>query len=159
MWAAANVFEINLPSKLETDLGWFLNPFAWQFLMTFGVIAGDRIKKGTLSQSSLALALSTVIVILALIVKAPWCHIPGLNDTRLISADFLGQMSKNYLSPWRLVHVIALGYIVYSLIPRQAEWPRSDWSSLVVRCGQHSLEIFCLGTVLSLVGWTSGFFL
>ncbi len=39
------------------------------------------------------------------------------------------------------------------MLSLQSQWLTRAWATGVGRCGRHSLEIFCLGTVLSLVGW------
>ncbi len=62
-------------------------------------------------------------------------------------------MNKSYLSPWRLLHVVALGYLVMILLSPQSDWLTRAWARGIGRCGRHSLEIFCLGTVLSFTGW------
>jgi hypothetical protein len=62
-------------------------------------------------------------------------------------------MDKSYLSPWRLLHVIALGYLAMILLSPQSGWLTRAWATGIGRCGRHSLEVFCLGTVLSFIGW------
>jgi hypothetical protein len=62
-------------------------------------------------------------------------------------------MNKSYLSPWRLAHVVALGYLALTLTSPKSPWLTQAWARGVSRCGRHSLEIFCLGTVLSFTGW------
>jgi hypothetical protein len=62
-------------------------------------------------------------------------------------------MNKSYLSPWRLAHVAALGYLALVLFAPQGSWLTRAWATGIARCGRHSLEIFCFGTVLSFAGW------
>src|SRR5262249_21207497 len=78
---------------------------------------------------------------------------PALAGARLFPADLLGEVNKSYLSPWRLAHVVALGYLVMTLLSPQSQWLSQAWARGIARCGRHSLEIFCLGTVLSFAGW------
>jgi hypothetical protein len=39
------------------------------------------------------------------------------------------------------------------LMSPQSNWLTRAWAGGIGRCGRHSLEIFCLGTVLSFTGW------
>jgi hypothetical protein len=52
----------------------------------------------------------------------------------------------------RFAHFIALAVITVRFIP--VDWPglRSRWLRPMILCGQHSLEIFCLGIFLSFLG-------
>ena len=49
----------------------------------------------------------------------------------------------------RFAHFLALAVVTVRFIPR--DWPllRSWWAWPPIVCGQHSLEIFCLGVFLS----------
>ncbi|HEX4185243.1 MAG TPA: OpgC domain-containing protein, partial [Stellaceae bacterium] len=49
----------------------------------------------------------------------------------------------------RFAHFLALAVVTVRFIPR--EWPalKSRWLWAPIVCGQHSLEIFCLGVFLS----------
>ena len=49
----------------------------------------------------------------------------------------------------RFVHFLALAVLTLRLVP--ADWPglHSVWLRPAILCGQHSLEIFCLGVFLS----------
>jgi hypothetical protein len=92
-------------------------------------------------------------VVFAFVMVAPWTQIPGLQNARLIPPDLLGSINKSYLSVWRLLHVTALGYLAMILLSPQSNWLTRPWARGIGRCGRHSLEIFCLGTVLSFTGW------
>ena len=152
VWALANLFELNLPSQ-QNPHGWVFNPFAWQLLITVGALAAHFSRRGPIPLSRTLLCLAVGYVAFALVVAAPWTQIPGLESVRVLPRDLLGEMSKSYLSVWRLLHVIALGYIVMTLLSPQSAWLSHAWATGIARCGRHSLEIFCLGTVLSFAGW------
>jgi hypothetical protein len=80
-------------------------------------------------------------------------QLPGLEEARLVSTDTIPLMSKHNLSLWRLTHVVALAYLVAVLVPREARWLASRPARIVVDCGRNSLDIFCLGTLLSFAGF------
>ena len=49
----------------------------------------------------------------------------------------------------RFAHFLALAAITVYFVPR--DWPplQSRWAQPAILCGQHSLEIFCLGVFLA----------
>jgi len=152
VWAAANLLELNLPSQ-QHPKGWVFNPFAWQLLVTIGALTAHFSRRGAIACSRPLLWVAAGYVVFAFLVAAPWTQIPGLEDARLVPRNLLGAMDKSYLSPWRLAHVVALGYLAIILLSPQSGVLCRAWSRGIGRCGRHSLEIFCLGTVLSFVGW------
>ena len=154
VWLASNVFVLNLPSWPEV-YGWFFNPLAWQFLFVIGAFAAIKVAAGsTLWRSPLLIAGAAVYVLLGFVVAAPWINIPGLGLPRLVPYDALGHVSKTYLSLWRIAHVLAVAYLVVVLVPASAPWLRSRLATFLVRCGRNSLDIFCLGTLLSFIGFS-----
>jgi hypothetical protein len=152
VWALANILGLNLPSQLHTN-GWVFNPFAWQLLVTIGALAAYFSRRGAVLISRPLLLAAIGYVVFAFLVAAPWTQIAGLEHARILPADLLGPMNKTYLSPWRLLHVVALGYLAMILLSPQSGWLTRAWARGIGRCGRHSLEIFCLGTVLSFTGW------
>lgn len=152
VWAGANYFELNLPSQQHAK-GWVFNPFAWQLLVTIGALTAHYARRGAIVCSRPLLWIAAAYIVFAFLVAAPWTQIPGLENARLLPRDLLGAMDKRYLSPWRLANVVALGYLAIFLLAPQSNALCRAWARGISRCGRHSLEIFCLGTVLSFVGW------
>jgi len=152
IWAIANALSLNLPSQQNPN-GWVFNPFAWQLLVTIGALTAHFARRGAIPISRTLFWVAVGYVAFAFLVAAPWTQIEGLKGLRLVPRDLLGPMSKSYLSPWRLAHVVALGYLALVLFSPQGGWLTRAWASGIGRCGRHSLEIFCLGTVLSFTGW------
>ncbi len=58
-------------------------------------------------------------------------------------------LDKTHLSPLRLLHFLILTALVVRFVPADARFLRSDWARPLIVCGEHSLEIFCLGVFLS----------
>ena len=58
-------------------------------------------------------------------------------------------LDKTGLDPLRLIHFLILTAIVVRFVPANARFLRSDWARPLIICGEHSLEIFCLGVFLS----------
>lgn len=152
IWVAVRL-GLNLPSWPET-IGWFFNPFAWQLLFTIGVVAAVAARQGkSLPRSRWLVAAAATYVFAAFVVAAPWVNIPGLELPRIVPLDLIPTISKSSLSAWRLVNILALAYLVVVLVPPGAAWLRSRLATLVVHCGRNSLDIFCLGTILSFIGF------
>jgi hypothetical protein len=152
VWAIANAFEINLPTQ-QPGRGWFFNPLAWQLLVTVGALAAYFSRRGAVPLSGAPVWIAAGYLALGFVVVAPWTQIPGLEDARLLPRELLGKMDKTYLCFWRFAHVVALGYLAMTLFSPQSPWLTRSWARGIGLCGRHSLEIFCLGTILSFVGW------
>lgn len=152
IWLIANFAAVNLPTQHRVE-GWFFNPFAWQLLFTTGAAASVLARRAVSYPRNELLVPVGLYLLFAFIVVAPWVQIPGLADGRLLSRDILEPMSKNDLSAWRFLHVLALAYFVAVLVPANAAWLKHPWANALSVCGKHSLEIFSLGTLLSFFGW------
>jgi hypothetical protein len=153
MWAVANFNGLNLPSYPDS-FGWYFNPFAWQLIFSLGVLAGLAHRRGAPIPRSRWLCLAaTAYLLFAFLLVAPWTQIPGWQDQVLLPRDLIGPVSKQNLSPWRLANVLALAYLIAIVIPASASWLRHPCLSWVTNLGRNGLEVFCAGTVLSLVGF------
>jgi hypothetical protein len=145
-------FEWNLPAYPHGV--WFFNPFAWQLLFVFGAwcaLGGAKRLKPVL-QSRAVLAVAIAYLVFAFVITLTWYVEP------------LGRLVPNWLSEWmypidktnldvlRFAHFLALAAVTVRFIPR--DWPGLKWPLLqpAIRCGQHSLEIFCLGVFLAFAG-------
>ena len=121
---------------------------------SLGVFAAFYASKRALPRPSLWLILPALgFAVFALVVTAPWTALPQLDEMTLIPTEKLvGEQGKQYLSLWRVAHLIVLAYLVSSLIPAGARWLASPPAQRIVDCGRHSLPVFCLGTALSMAG-------
>jgi hypothetical protein len=61
-------------------------------------------------------------------------------------------INKPDLDVLRFAHFLALAAITVRFLPK--DWPglKSPWLRPMVLCGQHSLEIFCIGVFLAFAG-------
>jgi hypothetical protein len=66
--------------------------------------------------------------------------------------QFLIQIDKEGLHPFRLISILALMWLSVRLIPAHAQWLRSRFAAPFIVCGQHSLPVFCVGIFLSFLG-------
>lgn len=145
-------FGWNLPAF--PDGHWYFNPFAWQLLFVFGAwcaVAGKGLMV-VLLRSRALLALAAVYVAFAFAVTLTW-YLPSLAGyipKRL--ADLIYPIDKTNLDVLRFAHFLALALITVRLLPR--DWPglKSPLLRPAILCGQHSLEVFCLGVFLAFTG-------
>ena len=149
VYAAANLFGFNFPSFPHGY--WYFNPLAWQFLFVLGAWCGLGAADWVwpLVRSRLVLILAAVYAVSVFVVFLAW---NGLNLGALVPEWSLYAFGKTNLGVLRLLHFLALAIVAAWLIPR--DWPPLSWRVLrpLILCGQHSLEVFCLGVTLAFIG-------
>jgi len=133
---------------------WIFNPLAWQLLFVFGAwcaLGGARRMSRILS-SNVTLWLSIAYLIFAFFVTLTW-YVPQLGHVlpRWLE-QWMYPIDKTDLDVLRFAHFLALAAITVRVLPR--DWPglKSPWLKPLMLCGQHSLEIFCLGVFLAFAG-------
>ena len=145
-------FDWNLPAYPNGV--WFFNPFAWQLLFVFGAwcALGGAKRLAPVLQSRTVLGVAIAYLAFAFVITLTW------------SIEPLGRLVPNWLSEWmypidktnldvlRFAHFLALAAVTVRFVPR--DWPglKSPLLQPAIRCGQHSLEIFCLGVFLAFAG-------
>lgn len=143
---AAGLTIMNWPGKG----GWFFNPFGWQFLFTIGLVCGIlTLGRGGVPYSRRVYTAAASYVLLALVWRLSGFSIADYNvPLPQIMIDF----GKTDLALPRLLHILALAYVVaYSPL---SHWMREKLTgdNPVVLIGRHSLVIFCVGSLLAAIG-------
>lgn len=154
LWGLVQVTPFNLPNY-PGDAGWYFNPFAWQFLFITGLVLGSLRQRGVRINPRLCRALVTAsapVVLLALLIAAPWRVIPGLQELVMIPWSWLPPVSKTDLSIIRLVNILALFCLAGALIRPDAAWLRGRIAGTFALPGSHSLPVFAVGLVASVLG-------
>jgi hypothetical protein len=93
-----------------------------------------------------------VVLTGALVVKMSWTIHALWEPFPALFVKPLWPVNKNNLSPLRLVPFFALVLLVATHVPRDARFLGSMAARPLVLCGRQSLEIFCLGILLSALG-------
>jgi hypothetical protein len=143
---------INLPAY-PTGY-WYFNPLAWQLLFIFGgwcALGGAERLAGAL-KSRVTLVVSILYLLFAFGITLTW-YVPGLGTAvPHWLAELIYPIDKTDLDVLRFAHFVALAAVTVRFIPR--DWPALRWPLLrpAILCGQHSLEIFCLGVFLAFAG-------
>lgn len=149
LYVMARHFGWNL-SAYPTGL-WYFNPFAWQFLFTFGAwfALGGLAQAMSFIRSRAALVLGITYLLFALVMTMA----ARFDELRaLIPPEVYGAFNPNdktNLAPYRLLHFVVFAFFVVRLLPR--DWPGLEWAIFrpAIKCGQQSLEVFCAGIFLS----------
>jgi hypothetical protein len=147
IYLAARVFELNLPSW-PLDGGWYFNPLAWQFIFAIGLFAGRRLRSGGIPFDRRLFALSLAVLAGSSAVLADgFGLVPGLlTDMREVL-----DLSKTHLGLGRLVHFLALAYVIGH--SGMTQLLRRTWGfSPLALIGRHSLPVYATGCVLIAIG-------
>ena len=154
LYLAARRYQWNLPTYPEGGV-WYFNPFAWQFLFVLGgTVQRFRQASVGLPSSRALLAASIAYLLVSLILALSWriAWLGALMPPLL--ADLLYPISKTDLDPLRLLHFAALSYVVLCYVGKDAKWLSGQIARPIVTCGRQSLQVFCLGIILSFAGQT-----
>src|SRR5262245_4016776 len=151
LYLAVQMFGWNLPGWPGGEL--YFNPLAWQILFVFGAWYANEgaLQLKRIVQSRAALALASLYLAVSLIIALSW-HIESLDGLMPDAiARLIYPIYKSSLAPLRFLHFLALAILVPRLIPL-------DWHGLMrpgimamIRCGENSLAIYCIGVLLSFV--------
>ncbi len=133
---------------------WFFNPFAWQLLFVFGAwcaLGGAR-RLAAVLHSRTILAIAVAYLIFAFAITLTWYIEPLSRFVPNWLSEWMYPIDKTNLDVLRFAHFLALATVIVRFVPR--DWPvlKSPLLQPAIRCGQHSLEIFCLGVFLAFAG-------
>ena len=151
LYAAVQIWDLNLPAYPEGRV-WFFDPLAWQLPFVLGALFGfARVHRQVLLPArQWPVTLAAAIAGIACVIRLLWV---GHGFWEAIPAPFsalLEPVDKTGLAPVRVINFIALAVLAARLIPAEANFPR--WAQPIILCGQHSLEVFCFGILLALLG-------
>jgi hypothetical protein len=133
---------------------WAFNPLAWQLLFVFGAwcALGGAKRMSQILSSPVTLWICFAYLFAAFCVTLSW-YVPQLGHVvpRRIE-QWMYPIDKTDLDVLRFAHFLALAAVTVRFLPK--DWPglKSPWLKPMILCGQHSLEIFCLGVFLAFAG-------
>ena len=116
------------------------------------VCDGRRQRMSRILSSPITLWICVGYLLFAFFVTLTW-YVPQLSllmPKRL--EQWMYPINKTDLDVLRFAHFLALAALTVRFLPR--DWPglKSPWLRPLILCGQHSLEIFCLGVFLAFAG-------
>lgn len=152
LWVAVQFTHWNLPAY--PDGSWFFNPLAWQFLFVLGAWCAMHRQQAPwrrLPRKAVTVA-AILYVIFALVIVLSWLRPEWSSRVPDVIERLLYPIDKTEMDLWRVLHFLALAWLVVQLVPSDAGFLRWRASSLLILCGQHSLHVFCAGIFLSFAG-------
>ncbi|NNM72179.1 OpgC family protein [Enterovirga aerilata] len=147
IYAVALTFEINLPTW-PVEGNWYFNPFAWQLVFVLGFsLAGQSPVRAAIRRHRPAVRGAAAILLLVGLVVAKTNWAPDPTEVPWPPLFFI--FDKTFQTPARLIHFLALvaafGGTFY-LVARHLR-PVALFLSML---GRNSLNVFCVGSLLSI---------
>jgi hypothetical protein len=154
VYIAALTFGYNFPTW-PLDDRWFFNPLAWQLVFVLGFLLAGKSGIGEWARRNFGvLRLCAVPIVIAGVVTGYFRFAPdplSLPEPRL----FL-MFDKTFVSPARILHLLAIVLVfqgafgmLHRLVP--------GVTGLLSMLGRNSLQVFCVGSILSLCGQLARF--
>lgn len=149
IYLTAHVYKIPVPQWPGPGT-WNFNPLTWQFVFVLGFILANPTGLGGLARRHISIlrriAWPIVIVGAIVMITDRWPNPERLPEPRLL---FMTQ--KSFVTPIRVISFLALAAVASAFFPwimKHAPRPTEFLSSL----GRNSLNVFCVGSCLSLAG-------
>jgi len=156
--AAIYCITLAIPIPMPTwpvEGHWFFNPLAWQFIFVLGfVLAKDEGPGAFARRHIVPIRVVGLVIVIALFVIQwnGWWHDP----TKVPQPRLFFLLDKSYMTPIRLIQFLSL-VAVFSVafpyisraVPRLVEF--------FCLLGRNSLEVFCVGSLLSLAAQITRF--
>jgi hypothetical protein len=151
LYAATCHFNWNLAAYPEGKV-WYFNPMAWQVVFHVGAaMAVLAPRLAWLDRWRWQLAILAVLYLLfSALITLSWQY----NSLSRLIPDWVSRqiypIDKTNIDILRLAHFLALAWLVRLAVPAHATFLKWRVFEPVRRCGEHSLQVFCLGTFLAL---------
>jgi hypothetical protein len=157
LWAVATFTPfLDIPNLVPSGVSGY-NPFSWQFLFFIGLGVGEYYYAGAGGRPFRPVPWVSAVCWAIVAANLParvlydfgrfheaW-QVPFLDELHAMSG---GETEGVF----RLTHFLAVAYLVAGWVRPQAAAVQSVWFRPLVWCGQHSLEVFCFGVLLSELG-------
>ena len=152
LYLMVQVFSWHVPAWPSGEL--YFNPLAWQVLFVFGAWYADK-GAGRLQpvvRSRPVLALAMLYLAFSLAIALSWQIKPLEGFIPEAVSKLIYPIYKSHLAPVRLLHFLALAVVVSRLTPPEWHGLMKPVMTAIIRCGENSLAIYCLGVLLSFIG-------
>lgn len=147
VWFMAGSFRLNFPNY-PNEGGWFFNPLSWQLIYAIGIAAGMEAKEGRkLVPYDLGLFLicASYLVFSLVWVQFRLGAFPGSGQLPF----FIASYDKTFVALPRLLHVLALAYVLTNLDAVTRLLKTKPFQPLQLM-GQHGLYVFAAGSLIAI---------
>ena len=146
------LFGLNLPGNPWTGMGWYLNPFAWPlvFFTGYAIAMGWLPTPAPDDRRVLVAAVLLLVVAVPLAWPPAYEHVPAFGALRdvILPAD-----EKSNAHPLRLLHFLALAFVVLALVrPFLPAIAASRPGRVLLLVGRRSLACFLASMVAARIG-------
>ncbi len=150
-YAATCHFDWNL-TGYPAEKVWFFNPMAWQVVFYTGaVMAVLAPNLGWMDRWRWPVSIAAFLYLcFAAFIALSWHYNSLENLIPDIVARQIYPIDKSNVDILRFLHFLAIAWFVRLAIPAGAPFLRWRLFQPLRRCGEHSLQIFCVGTFLAL---------
>ena len=129
---------------------WFFNPFTWQAIFVLGFALSREEGAGAIVHRNIRLIRIVALPIVLFTAILVWFNLFP-DPTRLPEPKLLFLNGKSFLTPMRLIQFLALVAVFSVTYPYFAPWV--PWlTEFLSSLGRNSLNVFCVASLLSLVG-------
>jgi hypothetical protein len=153
VYAATCHYDWNLPAYPENKV-WYFNPMAWQVVFYVGAactMLGREL--AWLDRFRWPLSVLAVLYLLfAAFIALSWHYNPLEQLIPAWIARHIYPIDKTNIDILRFVHFLAIAWLVRLAVPADAPFLKWRIFEPLRRCGEHSLQVFCLGIFLALTG-------
>ncbi|OFX00466.1 MAG: hypothetical protein A3D94_01630 [Alphaproteobacteria bacterium RIFCSPHIGHO2_12_FULL_66_14] len=153
LYVVTSHYNWNLPAYPENKV-WFFNPMAWQVVFHVGAacaVLGPQLAWLDRFRWPLT-GLAVAFLLFAAFIALSWHYNPLARLVPTWISRQLYPIDKTNLDVLRLLHFLALAWLVRLLVPIDAPFLKWKVWQPLRRCGEASLLIFCIGTFLALSG-------
>ncbi|WP_315781687.1 MULTISPECIES: OpgC domain-containing protein [unclassified Bradyrhizobium] len=152
LYMMVQLFSWQVPAWPSGEL--YFNPFAWQLLFVIGAWyahgGAARLRPVLSSRTILIVALGYLAFSLFMALSWEFKSLEGLIPSAVTGLIY--PIYKSHLAPVRLLHFLALALVVSRLAPPQWRGPIRPLTTAMIRCGENSLSMYCLGVLLAFIG-------
>jgi hypothetical protein len=151
LYLMVQIFGWHIPAWPTGEM--YFNPLAWQFLFVIGAWYSCKCgpEAQIVVQSRIVLALAIAYLLLSLVVALSWRFESRGGFVPEEIAKLIYPIDKGHMGPLRLLHFLALAIAVSRLTPPDWRGAMRPLILAMIRCGENSLSMYCLGVLLAFV--------
>lgn len=146
LYLSAWFLNLSIPGNPWSGMSWFFNPFAWQLIFFCGFSFGlGWLKPPAFGQSWLIM-----LCLAGLAISVPlnfWGIVDNVPMLQAARDWLLPELEKTNLHILRVVHFLALAYVVLSIVNPHRQHLAKGVGRIIVTVGRQSLAVFLVSII------------